>query len=127
MTNPLEFKIDLLSAITIIVTIISIILSINLSPIYIVTSISILVLMFFAFIVLSFWVIQNRQALEIKKLNEKLNIHQELIDLKAKVTYLIDKMGKRGQMHPIELMIRLMQIIAIIISVFIILKALQVI
>jgi len=39
----------------------------------------------------------------------------------------MNKMGKKGQMHPVELMIRLIQVGAIILSIFIILKALQVI
>jgi len=127
MANELEFKADAFSVVAIVATIISIIISFNLPVIYLIISIASILFAFFTYVVLSFGIVQNRQGLEIKKLNEKLNIHKELIDLKAKVNYLIDKMGKKGQNDFAILLIRLIQIVLIGVAVFIILKGLRVV
>jgi len=65
--------------------------------------------------------------LELNKLNEKINIYKDIFDLKAKVELLyFDKMKKRGQAMylPMDIIIRIIQIGAIIFAIYIILKAL---
>ncbi len=62
--------------------------------------------------------------MEIKKINEKLNVHKDISDLKSKIEFLFNyKMQKRGGTDLIEIFIRLIQIGAIIFAVYIILKA----
>ncbi len=57
------------------------------------------------------------------KINEKINIYRDISDLKAKMDLLLN-MKKRGQADFIEVIIRVIQIGAIIFSGYIILKAL---
>lgn len=64
-------------------------------------------------------------TLEIRKLKERLDINNELIDLKAKVLYLLKMKDKRGKEDLLELIIRIIQIGAIIFTVYIIIKAIQ--
>ena len=62
---------------------------------------------------------------EINKLNEKINIYKNIPDLKTKVEFLFsNKMNKRGQGNLVEVLIRAIQIGAIIFAGYIILKVL---
>jgi len=71
---------------------------------------------------LTFHRIINHQGKEIKKLNEKINIYENLSDLKAKVDML---MRKKGQSDIIEFLIKIIQIVAIVTAGFLILRALN--
>lgn len=125
-TNSLKFSFDILSFIALTITFISILFSFNLSIQEIVMSVGIFLIIIATYAYLSLKEIINRHAEEIKKMNEKINIYKDISDLKAKIEILMNyfKMKKRGQAQFTEVLIRIIQIGAIIFAVYIILKAL---
>ncbi len=60
---------------------------------------------------------------EVEKLKERMNIQDQLIDLKSKVEYLMQMKDKRGKEDFLEIIIRIIQIGAIIFAAYIIFKA----
>jgi len=124
--NGLEIDFDILGLIALFLTTISILFSFNLSIKDIVMSVGVFFILIASYAYLSFKNIISKHAKEINKINEKINIYKDISDLKAKVEVLFNKMEKRGQAQIIEILIRLIQIGAIVFAGYIILKALGV-
>lgn len=124
--DKLKTNFDVLGFIALILTFISILLSINtLSVPEIFISIGIFMIIIATYVYLSFYSIINQHAEEIDKINRNINIYKEISDLKAKVDSLVNnQMKKRGQAQLVPILIRIIQIVAIIIAVYLILKAL---
>lgn len=124
--DALEIRIDIISIIALILTIISLLLSFNLSLNYFILSIAALFIMIASYIYIAFKNIISKHAIEIIKLKEKLNIQERISRIEAKLDILTN-MKKRANGDIIEILIRIIQIGAIVFAVFIILKALSII
>lgn len=121
--NSRGLKFDLLGFIALLTTFVSILLSFNLSTEEIVLSTGAFLIMIAAYIYFAFKETINQQSHEIKKIKEKLNIYREINEIKAKIELLMN-MKKRGNADATEILIRIIQIAAIIFAGYIILKAL---
>jgi len=123
MDDKLKIKFDFFGFIALIFTFVSILFSIRLSFETTILSVGVFLIIIatYTFIILRETI--NKHGKEIHRLNEKINIHKDISDLKAKVDYLFNKMGKRGNGDLVEVFIRLIQIAAIIFAGYIILKA----
>jgi len=126
MKNNLRFKFDTLSFVTLAMTLISILFSLKLAISETILAIGIFLIILAIYIYLNFKTTLNSHATEIGKLNEKINIYRDISDLKAKVKILFNKetMKKRGQVDLTEVLIRIVQVLAILFAGYIILKAL---
>ena len=122
--NKLEFTFDTFGLIALIFTFISVLFSFNLSSSEVILAVGVFLIILATYVYLSFQMIINEHGKEIKKLNEKINIYKDIFDLRAKVDFLFNKMGKRGQAQVVEILIRIIQIAAIVFAGYIILKAL---
>ncbi len=126
-----EFSKDIISFFSVIISFIALIATIILPEIfnkYFVPMVIILFLVLFIYIINYFKRILEEHETEISKINEKINIYRDISYLKAKIEFLEkSKMGKKGQGDFIEILIKLIQIGAIIFAGYIILKALGVI
>jgi len=96
---------------------------------YFITIIGVFILVLVLYLINYFKKDIERHEKEINKINDKLNIYKDISDLKANVGVLMNnlKIKKRGQAIPTDLIIKLIQIAAIIFAGYIILKALKVI
>jgi hypothetical protein len=129
MSNKnLDLKFDVLGIISLVLTFISILFSLKLSIENTILSVGVFLIIIATYL---FIVIRNNiyeHAKEIEKINEKINIYRNISDLNAKVELLMNlKMGKRGNGDFVEIIIRIIQIAAIIFAGYIILKALGVV
>lgn len=126
--HNLDANFDVLGLIALALGFISVLFSFNLSLPDIIMSVGIFLVIIATYLYFSFRSVLNHQAIEIKKLKEKLNIYKDISDLRTKVEILFDnfKMKKKGQSIPIDLLIRIIQILAIIFAGYIILKSLGV-
>tara|TARA_Y100000034_G_C6884879_1_gene406111 strand:- start:177 stop:458 length:282 start_codon:yes stop_codon:yes gene_type:complete len=86
-------------------------------------SLGVFLLTIASYLFLSIKTLINIQGKEIKKTNEKINIYKDIYDLKAKVDLLFN-MKKRGNIDLTEILMRLIQIGAIVFAAYIILKSL---
>jgi hypothetical protein len=129
--DEFRFGKDLLSFVSIITTLFALIVALispEIAKIYLIPLIVILFIVLFLYIINYFRKQLEVHSKEIKKMNEKINIHRDISDLKAKVEILMKgpNMGKRGNADLVEIIIKVIQITAIAIAGFIILKALGV-
>lgn len=122
--NGLEMNIDILGIIALVFTIVSILVSFKLSVYDVILSVSIFLIILATSAYLSFRNVINKHAKEIKNIKEKLNIYKELAELRAKMDLLYNqKMNKKAQVNFVEILIRIIQIGAIIFAIYIVLKA----
>ena len=128
-----DFAKDFLSFVSIIITLIAIILSALspeiLSKFLIPLGVTVLVLLF-VYIINYFKNNLEEHEKEINKLNENLNIHKEFSNLKAKVDMMFinfsnirNKKGQAGGF--IEIIIKIIQIAAIVFALYIIITAIN--
>ena len=123
--DTLEIKIDIISIIALILTIISLLLSFNISFNYFILSIAALFIMIASYIYIAFKNTISEHAIEIIKLKEKLNIQERISKVEARLDILAN-MKKRANGDIIEILIRIIQIGAIIFAGYIIIKALSI-
>lgn len=127
--NNLGLKFDVFGLFALVLTFISILVSIaSLDFSEIIISIGIFLIIIATYVYLSFFNIINQHAKEIDAINEKINIHKDISELKAKVEFLFNnvQMKKRGQTQLIPVLIRVVQVVAILVAIYLILKALGV-
>ncbi|MBS3076776.1 hypothetical protein J4233_00735 [Candidatus Pacearchaeota archaeon] len=125
-----DFGRDVVSFLSILITFVAFVLTL-ISPDELGKYIIPLIVVFF--VVLGVYVMNylrkltESQGIEIRKLNEKLNIYKEIGELRAKVDLIFNsQMEKRGKSDAVELIIRVIQIGAILFAAYIILKAINV-
>jgi hypothetical protein len=126
MPDNLKLEFYLLGFIGLMLAFISIIISINISQQEIMLAIGSFMIVLASYVYITLRGTMNKHAKEINKINEKINIHRDISDLKAKVEILFNKMEKRGQVQLADVLIRIIQIVGILIAGYIILKALGV-
>lgn len=126
-----DFNKDITSFISILITLAALLFSINSPEIFSRYSIPLMVILFlvlFIYVINYFKIGIEEHEKEISKINEKINIYKDISDIKAKVELLFinNKMKKRGQSIPVDFIIKIIQIGAIIFAIYVILKALGV-
>ncbi|MAG01754.1 hypothetical protein CMI42_00285 [Candidatus Pacearchaeota archaeon] len=121
--NNLELRFDLFGFISLFLTFISLLFAFGLSLEFMILSLGVFLLTIASYLFLSIKTLINIQGKEIKKTNEKINIYKDIYDLKAKVDLLFN-MKKRGNIDLTEILMRLIQIGAIVFAAYIILKSL---
>ncbi|MDP2947614.1 MAG: hypothetical protein Q8N88_05860 [Nanoarchaeota archaeon] len=109
-------EVDTIGIIALVLTFISFLFSFNLSSSDITLSVSIFVLILVTYFYFTMRGIIDFHQVEIKRLNEKVNIYKDIAYLKAMV-------DKRGQVIPLDILMRTIQIGAIVFAVYMILKA----
>ena len=117
--NKLEW--DWLGIAGIVITFISILVSINLSPQYFIIAVGIFLIIISTYIFNTIKNTINKNSEEINKLNEKINIWKDISELKAKVDFLM--MNKRGRGDFADILIRMIQIVGILAAFYLIFKA----
>jgi len=118
-----EFSKDIISFVAVLITFIALLVTLNFPEIldkYFLPLLVILFLVIFMYITNYFRMGIEEHEKELNKLNEKINIYKDISDLKSRVEFIFERMGKKGQNDIIELFIRLIQIGAIIFAGYVI-------